>query len=209
MRTLLLALCLVGTGPAAACPQPPGRVEYVIRHEAYGEIGRHVIGFACAGEDLIVETRVHSEVEVLLMPVFRREARYREVWRGDRLLAFESRFEDNGEVFEVRARASGERMVIDGENGRIEAPASVVSNHPWNAAVVLRPLLFDTRSGRLQQVRVTPAGDATISLGGRAVSARKYRVTGDLERELWYDRDGNWLQSRLAYQGKAITLTRR
>jgi Domain of unknown function (DUF6134) len=55
---------------------------------------------------------------------------------------------------------------------------------------------------------VTPAGEDRVTLGGRAVSAQKYRVTGDLERELWYDRDGNWLQSRLPCRGKAITLTR-
>jgi len=34
-------------------------------------------------------------------------------------------------------------------------------------------------------------------------------VTGDLERELWYDEAGNWLQSRLEVRGQTITLTRR
>jgi Domain of unknown function (DUF6134) len=148
---LLLALAplLLGPGLAVACPHPPGRVEYVIRHETYGEVSRHVITFGCAGDQLIVDTQVTSEVDVLEVTVFRRQARYHEVWQDDRLLAFESRFEDNGEVFEVRARADGERMVIDGQDGRIEAPA----NDPWNHAVVLRLLLFDTRSGRLQRSR--------------------------------------------------------
>ena len=34
-------------------------------------------------------------------------------------------------------------------------------------------------------------------------------MTGDLERELWYDHAGNWLQSRLEHDGAKITLTRR
>ena len=72
-----------------------------------------------------------------------------------------------------------------------------------------RPLLFDTQRGKLQQVRVIPAGEDTISVNGGRVRALKYRVTGDLERELWYGRDGEWLQSRLDYQGAKITLTRR
>lgn len=73
-----------------------------------------------------------------MVPVFRRAARYRQVWQGDRLLAFESRVEDDGEVHEVSARADGGHMIILGQDGRIEAPATVVSNHPWNRAIVLR-----------------------------------------------------------------------
>jgi Family of unknown function (DUF6134) len=90
----------------------------------------------------------------------------------------------------------------------MEAPADIVSNHPWNYAVLERTLLFDTQRGRLQRVQVTPAGTETITVAGDAVAARKYLITGDLERELWYDHAGNWLQSRLEYDGAEITLTR-
>ncbi len=112
-----------------------------------------MITFACEGDRLIVETRVNSEVDVLRMPVFRREARCREVWKDGSLLAFDSRFEDNGKVFEVHAKANGERRIIEGQDGPVEAPATVVSNHSWNGAAVLRPLLFKTRTGQLQKVR--------------------------------------------------------
>jgi len=211
MRMLLPSLALAlgaAAGPAAACPEVPPAAEYAIHHETHGEVGRHVITFACENGRLIVETAIEGEVRLLTIPILRREARYREVWLGDRLVAFESRVVDNGETYEVTARAAGELTIINGRRGRIEAPASVVSNHPWNYAVLDRPLLFDTQRGRLQQVQVTPAGAETITVGGRAIRALKYLVTGDLERELWYGEDGSWLQSRLAYQGAAITLTR-
>jgi hypothetical protein len=210
MRVLLLtpALALLLAGQAAACPDAPANAEYAIHHEAYGEVGRHVITFACAGDELIVDTRIEGKVTVLMVPVFQRAARYREVWRGDRLIAFDSWFKDNGEVYQVKARADGEQTIIEGRRGRTRAPSTVVSNHPWNHAVLDRPLLFDTQRGKLQRVRVTPAGEDTIRVGGGRVRALKYRVTGDLERELWYAPDGAWLQSRLIYDGAAITLTR-
>ena len=210
MRVLFLVptLALLVAGEAAACPDAPDDAEYAVYHEIHGEVGRHSITFACAGEELVVETRVTGEVKVLFVPIFRREARYREVWRGDRLIAFDSWFKDNGEVYEVKARAAGEQTIIEGRRGRLEAPATIVSNHPWNHAVIDRPLLFDTQRGKLQEVRVTPAGEDTIRVGGARVRALKYLVTGDLERELWYGRDGEWLQSRLEYQGAKITLTR-
>jgi hypothetical protein len=211
MGALLLALALVlpAAGRAVACPDAPDDAEYTIHHDAYGEVGRHVITFACAGDELIVETRIAGEARLLMIPIFRREARYREVWRGDRLIAFDSWFNDNGEIYEVKARAEGERTIIEGRRGRIVAPATVVSNHPWNFAVLDRPLLFDTQRGRLQEVRVTPAGEDVISVAGAGVRALKYLMTGDLQRELWYGQGGEWLQSRIEYQGAKITLTRR
>ena len=75
--------------------------------------------------------------------------------------------------------------------------------------MIERTLLFDTQRGRLQEVEVTPAGTETITVAGRKIEAQKYRITGDLERELWYDDAGNWLQSRLEHDGAKITLTRR
>ena len=207
---LLLAAALLLPGTAAlACPDPPERAEYAIHHETYGEVGQHVITFSCDGDDLVVETTIEGEVKVLMVPLFTRDGRYREVWRGDRLIAFDSHIVDNGEVYEVRARANGDRTVINGRRGRIEAPPTIVSNHPWNHEVIERTLLFDTQRGRLQEVEVTPAGTETVTIAGRKVEAQKYRITGDLERELWYDDAGNWLQSRLEHDGAQITLTRR
>jgi hypothetical protein len=209
MRSLLTAASLLPGAAALACPDPPQRAAYAIHHETYGEVGQHVITFSCEGDDLVVETTIEGEVKVLMVPLFARDGRYREVWRGDRLIAFDSRIVDNGEVYEVRARVNGERTVIDGRRGRIEAPSTVVSNHPWNHEVIERTLLFDTQRGRLQEVEVAPAGRETITVAGRNVAAQKYRITGDLERELWYDAAGNWLQSRLEHDGAKITLTRR
>jgi hypothetical protein len=210
MRQLLItaALALVPSA-ALACAHPPERVEYVIHHETYGDVGRHVITFSCRGDDLMVETEIAGEVRLLMVPLFKRDGAYREVWREGRLIAFDSRIVDNGEVYEVSARANGEHTVIEGRRGRIEAPPTIVSNHPWNHEVVDRTLLFDTQRGRLQRVRITPAGTEIITVAGQKIAARKYRVSGDLERELWYDEAGNWLRSRLEHDGDEITLSRR
>jgi len=204
----LAALFLPG-GAALACSEPPERGEYAIHHERFGEVGRHVIEFSCAGDDLVVETNIEGEVKILIVPLFKRDGTYREVWRDDRLIAFDSHIVDNGEAYEVRARSDGDRTVINGRRGRIEAPPTIVPNHHWNHAVIGRTLLFDVQRGRLQEVEVTPAGTETITIAGRALEARKYRITGDLERELWYDDAGNWLQARLEHNGARITMTRR
>ncbi|MGH6904695.1 MAG: DUF6134 family protein, partial [Geminicoccaceae bacterium] len=98
-----IAGLVLSPGSALACAAPPEPAEYVIHHETYGEVGRHVITFSCAGDDLVVETAIAGEVRVLIVPLFKREGAYREVWRAGRLIAFDSQVVDNGEVYEVSA----------------------------------------------------------------------------------------------------------
>ena len=155
---MALVLSIAGYDVSHACTHPPERVEYAIHHDTYGDVGRHVITFSCQNDDLVVDTKIEGEVRLLAIPLFKRAGTYHEVWRGDRLIAFDSRIVDNDEVYEVSARAAGDHTIIDGRRGRIEAPADIVSNHPWNYAVLERTLLFDTQRGRLQRVQVRPAG---------------------------------------------------
>ena len=102
--------CLLAAGAGRGLPRgAAGRAEYAIHHDDHGEVGRHVITFACAGEELIVETMIEGEVTVLMVPVFQRAARYREVWRGDRLIAFDSRSRTTARSTRSSARADGEQ----------------------------------------------------------------------------------------------------
>lgn len=205
---VLVLLVLPAVKPAGACQPPASPAAYVINHETYGDIGTHVLNFTCEGEDLIVETEVDVEVKVLFVTAYERRAHYREVWRGDRLIAYEAETNDGGDLYATTARIDGNDMVIDGVEKSVRAPLDTVSSHPWNIEVVDRALLFGQRDGRILKVRSEAAGSETLTIGGRPIEARKYVISGDLERELLYDADGNWLQWRLDRDGKTITITR-
>jgi hypothetical protein len=203
----LLAVSGAIGAPSHACDHPAEQNVYKIEHEQFGEIGRHVVTFSCRGEDLVVETEISGEVTVLSLSVYKLAGTYREVWRGDRLISFDSKLDDNGEKFEVSARAEGDHMLIDRRRGRIEAPASIVSDHPWNVAMLDRTLLFDSRRGKLRHVQVEPAGKEALMIDGHEVMADKYQMSGDLERMHWYAEDGSWLQSQLEYGGSKVLVT--
>jgi hypothetical protein len=100
-------------------------------------------------------------------------------------------------------------MRIERRRDTIEAPADIVSDHPWNHAVIDRTLLFDARRGKLRHVEIEAAGEETLVIGGAEVAADKYVVSGDLDRVLWYGKDGTWLQSQLEYSGSKVFVTRR
>ena len=199
---------LVWSVPVLACAPPVERAVYRIEHETFGNIGHQVLTFRCDGDRLVVDTTVDVTVRMLFFTIYRHEARYRGVWQGDRLLRFESHTDDNGKKLEVFARAAGGRVIIDGPNGRSEAPLTVVPNHPWNHDLISRRLLLDPIDGKVLQVDVTDAGEEAIELDGRRIKARKYLVSGDLELELWYDSGGAWLRWRMQEERGAVTMNR-
>ena len=212
-RSLLFAALLslpwlAAAGPADACQPPKSPAAFVINHETYGDIGTHVLKFSCRGDELIVETEVDVEVKVLFITAYERQARYREVWRGDRLVDYEARTNDGGDRYVTTAKVDGAEMVVDGVKKGVRVPLDTVSSHPWNVDAVDRPLIFGQRDGQLHQVRVQQAESEVVTIGGQRIEAQKYVVTGDLERELLYAPDGTWLQWRLERDGKSITVTR-
>ena len=202
------ALLLTAAGPVHACARPSERIVFSINHETYGPIGRHALRFHCDGDDLIVETDVEVDVKVLFVTVYQRRAKYREVWRQDRLVSYDAWTDEAGDEYVTKARIEDDRMIIDGVKPGVTAPVDTVSSHPWNVDVVDRNLLFGMKDGRLLQVDVDPAGEEIIAVGDTSIKARKYVVSGDIERELWYDQAGNWLRWRLESRGNVVDIVR-
>ena len=198
---------LLASGPAPAEPVA-GSYDYRIRHGLFGDIGEHHVTVRREGGAIVVEHAAELTVELLGLTAFQRRTRFREVWRDDRLLAFEGLVEDNGEAFPVSARAAGNHLLIEGRAGRIEAPPGTAPSEPSLARAIEREWFFDSKTGALLHATVTRAGRDPLQLGQEVVAAVKYEITGELEQEVWFDATGVFAQWRLWRQGAAITLTR-
>ena len=205
LGVLAAAACL---GQAALAVPPAGTsVVFGIHHEDHGEVGEHRVSFSRQGEDLVVSVDNLITVEIFFITAFRFEAERREVWRDGRMIAYDSRTHDDGTDIQVSARTEGDKLVIDGPEGRIEAPAGTFPTHPWNPAFLGQTLVMDTKTGRLLNIETVEAGRETIQAGGRMIRALKHRITGDTRREIWFDEEGNLVQLRLYADGKAVTFT--
>jgi hypothetical protein len=206
--SLLVCLGLLATGPALAAEPAAGSYDYRIRHALFGDIGEHHVTVRREAGAIFVEHRAELAVEILGLTAFQRRSRFREVWRDDRLVEFEGLVEDNGEAFPVTARAAGDRLIIEGSAGRVEAPPGTAPSEPSLARAIEREWFFDSKTGALLHATVTRAGRDPLQLGQEVVAAVKYEITGELEQEVWFDATGVFAQWRLWRQGAAITLTR-
>jgi len=180
---------------------------YGVHHEIFGDIGEHRVSFSKSGEDLIVDIDNSVAVKLWVMTAFRFKARRREVWRGDRLVAYWSHTNDDGRDYRVTAKVEGQELLIDGPGGHGFAPAGTFPTHPWNKAILNQSLLMDSKSGQLLRLTIRPAGKETLEAGGCRIEAEKFEVRGDQERELWFDAEDNWVQLRFLKDGKAVTFT--
>jgi hypothetical protein len=206
-RAICLVLLLACRGPSAAEPSP-GSYHYRIHHALFGDIGAHEVTVAREAGRLVIEHEAHLMVKLLGVTAHERRSRYREVWDGDRLVAFDGLTVDNAERFPVSARAAGDTLVIEGAAGRTEAPAATVPSQPSRRLEAPRTRFFDIKTGELLEATVRAAGPEFLKLGGVPVATERFETTGELEHVVWYDATGLFAQWRLVRQGAAITLTR-
>jgi hypothetical protein len=206
-RACLVALLLVLAADARAL-EAPANYRYRIHHQIFGDIGEHRMDVRREDDLTIVEHTAELAVDILGFTAFHRRTRFREVWRDDRLIAFEGLVEDNGEPFPVSARAEGDRLVVEGSAGRLEAPAATAPSEPSLEPAIQREWFFDGKTGELLHATVTRAGRESIKVGTEVVDATRYEITGQLAQHVWFDDGGFWVQWRLWRQGSAITLVR-
>ncbi|MEE8559428.1 MAG: DUF6134 family protein [Alphaproteobacteria bacterium] len=210
LRLLVLvpfAAMTFAAGSAARANVPYGTYKYVINHPLYGDIGTFTNTISRDGGEVVVDTRLRVAVRLLFIVVYRLEADRREVWRDGRLAAYDSLTNDNGTDVRVAGRAEGEKFIIEGPQGRIEAPAGVHPSNPWSIGITRAGAVMAAETGRLPRVTVTGGEARTVKVGGREVKARRFRVTGDMELEIWFDRNDVAVRFAYASGGDRLVFT--
>jgi hypothetical protein len=203
--TILLAAlpALAAGAPAFALGHGAGTLHFEVLRDG-SPIGTHVVRFREEGEVLTVETEVRIAVTIAFITVYRYEQDRTEVLRDGRTVAFENRTNDDGAVTGVNGRAVKVGMMVVGPEARHTVPADMVLSGYWNHQTVDRTRLLDSGDGTVLEIAVADEGMETVTAWGREVEARHYVLTGDLEREVWYDAAGIWVRMRLVARDGSI-----
>ena len=151
-------------------------------------IGSHIYKFQRDGERMTVDIKTDIDFRFLSLPVYRFRHESREIWDGKQLLRLVSNTDDNGEPVTLDVRAEGKVLKIGEE---VEVDAEAVPASLWSPLVVERHKLLDTVNGTVLATKAEDLGVETLTVGEQTISAHRYRLSGDYERDLWYDsRDG-------------------
>jgi hypothetical protein len=202
-----LGLCLIALAPAAATAAGDGVTE-VREFDIYrdgSEIGNHVITITRDSDQTMVNVKTDIKVKVAFITAYRFEHERTETWSRDRLLRVESRTNDDGKKFAIIAEANGDgySRTVNGRTDIFDGDIQLVSF--WDRDTIL--------SG---DTYISPVVDETYDLsfssptvdklwiGDRSYEAEHYKMSGDLDYEMWYSPEGYPLKLAFQKRGSQI-----
>ena len=171
-------------------------------------LGHHKVTFRHDGDDLHVEVDIELEVSFGFITFFRYSHENREVWRDGRLVAIDTRTDDDGTEYWLRGRATDQGLQVEGSSGSFLAPVDIIPTSYWNPATIEQSRLLDTQKGRLIDLEIAPIGKEPVTVAGQPVDAKRFKVSGDLDLYLWYTPEGEWAKTQFDARGAAVVYAR-
>jgi Family of unknown function (DUF6134) len=129
-------------------------------------------------------------VRVLGMTLHHEDADRTEVWRGGRLMRFESVTYVNSDRYDVHGEARDASFVVTTPSGVKVAPADVIPANPWSARSSAEGVLMSTKTGRLEKVQGISVEDSVVPVMGVDVRTRHYVISTDKRQDVWKDARG-------------------
>jgi hypothetical protein len=173
-------------------------------------IGSHVAVVEKKREETHVQVALDLAVTFGPFTLYRYKHRSNERWLGERLVAVEADTDDDGTKLWLRARAEGDRIVVDGPQGRQVGPADIVPSSYWNPGLRNATAWIETHWGILAPVTITKGAPVTVKLPGREVRAIPHRITSEkAEVTPLYTEDGEWVGMTFDLWGARFEYVRR
>jgi len=203
----VFAAALLAAAPAVAEPAKAGTYRYLVTHEHLGEVGEHRYELVHSGNGTTLTADIDLEAKLLFVPVRTYTSQRKEIWRDGRLVEYSAHTDDDGKIVEVEARAEGDALVIEGPNGTRRAPGDIFSASAWDLERFSEGLVMATETGEVMEIEVEEVGPDRVTLAdGDRARVIHYRVTGDMEQDMWYDERGMWVKLRFKRDGDWITV---
>lgn len=184
-------LALLAISPAAA---QEAMVFDVLRDG--DKIGEHRLDFEKQDGTLKVSVETAMSVSFAFVTLFSYEHKRVERWNDGELESLAGMTNDDGTVYEVSiVRKEGHySRTVNGVEEEISERVAVDSL--WSRDRLSGGKLFSTDSDRVYRVSSNPLGWETIETRGGTVEAEHVKLSGELDRDLWYGSEGELLKLR-------------
>lgn len=168
-------------------------------------IGQHAMSFAPHSDGFEATTHLELKLKLAFITLIDMRHESRELWRDGRLVELRSVTDEDGEVFEVTAAATGQGIRVRSEAGLIVAPPQIhTSNSIWDVTTMRQSEVIDARNGGIIGLVAEALGDEEIEVSGRDLAAARYRATTpEVVADLWYA-DDQLVRARLEVRGETV-----
>jgi hypothetical protein len=206
-RGLLLLLLLVAT--AASAEAAERRFDFEVLRNGR-PIGSHVVAIERGERETVIRIAVDMAVGIGPIALYRYRHRSTEVWRDGRLTRLDADTDDDGKLIALRVWADAGRLLIDGAEGRQEAPADTLPSSYWHPGLRTATRWIDTHTATVVPIEVTPEPSIRLISAGQEVEAIPHRTSSPgIEVIPFYTPEGEWVGLTFTYRGSRFDYVRR
>jgi len=202
--TTFLGSVLFSAASVAAGPPSVETMRFAITRNGE-QIGTYAIEINRSGPETSVAVVTDLTVKVLFVTAYRLQHTENERWVNGRLVALNSRSDDNGTRHSVSAAAKGSSLevTVDGKTTVIDP--NVMPESFWNPQLLARPVMLNTQDGQITPVSVSDGGEEELTINAQLVRTHRYTVNSRYAQDLWYDDQAHLVQAKFrASDGSVI-----
>jgi hypothetical protein len=199
-RLFLSAFVIIAAFAVTVQAEMPttGKSNYVVKRDG-SPIGTLKISFARDGDRLVATSNYSIKIKLLAIVLYRYDKRMVETYENGRLVAYQTDIDDNGTKSQVSVTRDGENLAIVHPKGELTAPVGIYPSTYWPTATPGLTQMIDSSDGILLNVKIAETATEDLAIDGRTVKTKRYTMSGDLEREIWYTADtGAWLKLKMS-----------
>jgi hypothetical protein len=183
-----------GSGAAQEVPAWPGRLgSYVFEVTRDGKpIGIQTVTLKRDGDTLTVTTESAIAVKMLGVVVYRLHQVLTETYQGRRLVSVAAMTKDPEGVRAGEIRREGDQWTGKLGKQHRSFECDCETSTMWQrASLEGRTMMIEASQAKPRSVTIEDKGAETLDLPEGRVETRRFSVTGEIEREVWYDPAGN------------------
>lgn len=208
MRGLALGAALLATLPITpALATEAGEYTFTVLRDGT-PIGVHRFAFAKDGERLEIEEATDIKVTFALIPLYHFQHARREVWENGRALSITGTTDNNGQRFDIAVRPEGAGYVrtINGRSEHFDPSRTILAW--WKKDILEEGAFFSVMEDKIMDLSFEHVGKETLLLDDQRIEVDRYRMTGDEERDLWFDAAGDVAKVAFRSRGSDIEYRR-
>ena len=182
------------TGDHSGDPLTEYRYTIIREGEA---IGTHRVTVSPDGQGTLVEAKTDLEVTFGPLTLYEMQHLRQEIWRDGELEEMTAYTNKNGDIYDIAItrETQGYKRVVNGRTDSFDLSVRILAL--WHEDLFKYTSFLSPMEDRTYRISVDFVGADKIDLIDRSVDAFHYRISGDTNRELWYDDEGHIMKVRL------------
>ncbi len=158
------------------------------------EIGFHNFSVLHKENHQEIYSSARFDVKFLFFNAYSYEHDNVEHWRGQCLKSINAVTDDNGEIFNVSGKVDNNEFVVNTLNKQSAYLPCIKTFAYWDPEFLKETTLLNSQTGEMIEVESQFIANETMMHRGKETEARRYRLRGEnLQIDLWYSDDDNWL----------------